>query len=86
MKMNLIITCKNPAVADALGAEITGIPLKMARHISVAQREEIGTINLREAKINDGWEHFKKHFQRRKTFIDRISILPFKSFYSKNGV
>ena len=73
--MNLILVANNPVVADALGAEITGIPLKKAKHILVGEREGIGITNLREVKINDGWEKFKRNFQIRKTLIDRVSWL-----------
>ena len=79
VKMNLIITSNNPVVADALGAEIMGIPLKMVKHILVAEREGIGITNLGEVKINDGWERFKRHFQIRKTLIDKASWLLFNS-------
>ena len=80
VKMNLVLAANNPVVADALGAEIMGIPLKMAKHILVAEREGIGITNLREVKINDGWERFKRHFQiRRRTSIDKVSWLLFNS-------
>jgi uncharacterized protein (DUF362 family) len=80
VKMNLIITSDNPVVSDALGAEIMGIPLKKARHILVAEREGIGTTNLRAVKINDGWEQFKRQFRiRRRTSIDKVSWLLFNS-------
>lgn len=79
VKMNLIITSNNPVVADALGAKIMGIPLKKAKHILVAEREGLGTTNLREVKMNDDWEQFKRQFQIRKTFLDKASWLIFNS-------
>jgi len=79
VKMNLILAANNAVVADALGAEIMGIPLKKAKHILVAEREGIGTTNLKEVKINDGWEQFKRQFQIRKTLLDRASWLLFNS-------
>ena len=79
VKMNLILTANNPVVADALGAEIMGIPLKKAKHIVIAEREGIGIANLREVKINNDWEQFKRQFQIRKTLLDRTSWLLFNS-------
>jgi hypothetical protein len=51
----------------------------MAKHISVAQREGVGTTNLQEVKINDGWEQFKRQFQIRKTVLDKAGWLLFNS-------
>ena len=79
VKMNLILAANNPVVADALGAEIMGIPLKKAKHILVAEEEGLGTTNLQEVKISDGWEQFKRQFQIRKTLIDKASWLLFNS-------
>ena len=79
VKMNLILAANNPVVADALGAGIMGIPLENARHILVAEKEGLGTTNLQEMKINDGWEQFKRHFQIRKTVLDKVSWLLFNS-------
>ena len=79
VKMNLILAANNPVVADALGAEIMGIPLKKAKHISVAEREGLGTTNLQEMKINAGWEQFKRQFQLRKTILYKASWLLFSS-------
>jgi hypothetical protein len=56
-----------------------GIPLENARHILVAEKEGLGTTNLQEVKINDGWGRFKRQFQMRKTLLDRASWLLFNS-------
>ena len=79
VRMNLILAANNPVVADALGAEIMGIPLEKAKHILVAERGGIGTTNLRDVKINDAWEQFKRQFQIRKTLLDRASWLLFNN-------
>jgi len=77
--INLLISSNNPVVADSLGAIIMGIPLTVAKHILVAEKEGLGTTNLREVKINTNWEEFKMQFYINRTFIDRISIIPFNS-------
>ena len=79
VKTNLILAADNPVVADALGADIMGIPLENARHILVAEREGLGITNLGEVKITDGWERFKRQFQIRKTILDKVSWLLFNS-------
>lgn len=79
VKMDLILAANNPVVADALGSKIMGIPLENARHILVAEKEGLGTTNLQEVKINDGWGRFKRQFQMRKTLLDRASWLLFNS-------
>jgi uncharacterized protein (DUF362 family) len=79
VKMNLILAANNPVVADALGAEIMGIPLEKAKHILVAEREGLGTTDLRDVKINGGWKQFKRQFQIRKTLLGRASWLLFNN-------
>lgn len=76
-KMDLIVSANNPVVADALGAEIMGIPLKKAKHILVAEKEGIGTTKLQEVRANEDWITFKTQFHIRETLIDRISWLLF---------
>jgi len=78
-KLNLILAANNPVVADALGAEIMGIPLEKAKHILVAEKAGLGSTNLQEVKINDDWEQFKMHFQIKKTLLDKASWLLFNS-------
>jgi uncharacterized protein (DUF362 family) len=79
VKMDLILAADNPVVADALGAEIMGIPPKKAKHILVAEREGLGTTNLGEVKINDSWEQFKRQFKIKKTLLDKASWLLFNN-------
>ena len=79
VKMNLILAANSPVVADSLGAEIMGISLEKAKHIIIGEREGLGTTNLREVRINDDWEQFKRQFQIRKTLLDKVSWLLFNS-------
>ena len=79
VKMNLIITSNNPVVADTFGASIMGFSPKKIKHIRIAEKEGLGTTNLEEARINKDWRQYKRQFHIKKTLLDRISILPFKS-------
>jgi uncharacterized protein (DUF362 family) len=79
VKMNLIITSDNPVVADTLGASIMGFLPKKIRHIRIAEKEGLDTTNLEEVRINRDWRQYKRQFHIKKTLMDRILILPFKS-------
>jgi len=78
-KTDLLISSNNPVVADSLGAAIMGIPLKVAKHILVAEKEGLGTTNLQKVRTNDDWAKFEMQFHINKTVIDRISVLLFNS-------
>ena len=78
-KTNLIISSNNPVVSDSLGATVMGVPLKKIEHILVAEKEGLGTTNLTAININDDWNKFKMEFYLKKTLLDRLSVLPFKS-------
>ncbi len=79
VKMNLIITSDNPVVADALGASIMGFSPKKIKHIRIAEKEGLGTTNLGEVRINQSWRKYKRQFHVKKTLLEKIVILPFKS-------
>jgi uncharacterized protein (DUF362 family) len=79
IKMDLIITSDNPVVADSLGASIMGCSPNKIGHLKIAEKEGLGTTNLEEVWINKDWRLYKRQFHVKKTFIDRINILPFKS-------
>ena len=78
-KTDLLILSNNPVAVDMIGSMIMGIPLHRARHIMVAEGEGLGPTNLRQIKMNDGWEEFRMQFSVRRTFLDRASLLLFKS-------
>jgi len=78
-KMDLVLASNNPVVADSLGASIMGIPLNSVHHIVISEKEELGTTNLKEVRMNDDWKKFKMQFYINKTLIDRISVLLFNS-------
>ncbi|MGA2308593.1 MAG: DUF362 domain-containing protein [Candidatus Bathyarchaeia archaeon] len=79
VRMNLLLMSNNVVVADALGTAIMDIPLKMARHITIAEKEGIGTTNLANVRINTDWRKYQRHFQIRRTLLDRASSLLFHS-------
>lgn len=79
VKMNLLLISNNVVVADALGATIMDIPLKKAKHITTAEKEGIGTTNLANVKFNTDWRKYQRHFQIRRTLLDRASSLLFHS-------
>ena len=79
IKMDLIITSNNLVVADSLGASIMEFLPNKIGHIKIAEKEGLGTTNLEAVRINKDWRQYKRQFHVKKTFIDRINILPFKS-------
>ncbi|MCK4306898.1 DUF362 domain-containing protein [candidate division WOR-3 bacterium] len=79
IKMDLIITSDNPVVADSLGASIMGFLPNKIGHLRIAEKEGLGTTNLEVVRINRDWRQYKRQFHIKKTFMDRISSLPFKS-------
>lgn len=80
VKLNMIMASNNPVVSDALGASIIGMPLNIANHILVTEREGIGTTNLQDVKFNKDWKQFQRNFKiSGKTIIDRAAWLLFNS-------
>lgn len=79
VKMNLIITSDNPVVADALGGSIMGFSPNKIESIRIAEKEGLGTANLEDVRTNKDWKQYKRQFHIKRTFVDRISVLPFKS-------
>lgn len=79
VKMNLVITSDNLVVADTMGTSIMGFSPKKIKHIRIAEKEGLGTTNLEEVRINKDWRQYKRQFHVKKTCMDWISVLPFKS-------
>jgi len=76
---NLILASNNAVVADALGSEIMAIPLKVASHILIAERENLGTTDLTRVRMNSGIDSYRLKFGIKKTLLDRVSVLLFNS-------
>lgn len=81
-KTDILISSNNTVVADSLGATIMGIDPKHIHHILIAEKEGLGTTNLQQVKINNGWDQFRMQFHiLNKTLIDKISIQTYRSEY-----
>jgi len=78
-KNNLIISANNAVVSDSLGAKVMGISPMKCEHITIAEKEGLGSIDLTKLKINDTWIDFVMQFNVNKTIIDRLSYIPFNS-------
>jgi uncharacterized protein (DUF362 family) len=78
-KLDLLVVADNPVAADSLGAALMGIPLRRAGHILVAERAGLGTTNLKQVVVNEGWEQYKMQFSVKKTPVDMLSRLLFSS-------
>jgi uncharacterized protein (DUF362 family) len=78
-RTDLILSSNNPVVADSLGSQIMGIPLKKANHILIAEKEGLGTTSLEKVNINADLELFKMKFHVNKTLMDNISWFLFNS-------
>ena len=78
-KTNLLISSNNPVVADSLGTAVMGIPLRKVDNILVASNEGLGTIDLSKVRMNDDWRTFGMDFYVKRTFVDNLSQLLFKS-------
>ena len=78
-KLDMILSSNNPVAIDSLGATVMGVPVKTVEHILIAEKEGLGITDLEKIKMNDDWKNFQMHFSLNKTFIDRLSVLPFKN-------
>lgn len=78
-KLDLILSSNNPVTIDSLGTRIMGFNPKNVEHILFAEKEDLGTTDIGNIKINEKWEKFKMQFNLNKTFIDRLSWFLFES-------
>lgn len=76
---NLLIMANNPVVADTLGTSLMGFPIPQIEHIIMAEKEGLGTTNLKNVEFNDDWKKFSMNFNVNKTILDRIAYIPFNS-------
>jgi uncharacterized protein (DUF362 family) len=86
VKMDLIMASDNPVVADTLGSSIMGFSPDKIGSIRIAEREGLGTTSLEEVRINKDWRPYKRQFHVKKTFMDTITVLPFKSDFIARAV
>lgn len=86
VKMDLIMASDNPVVADTLGSSIMGFSPNKIESIRIAEREGLGTTSLEEVRINKDWRPYERQFHVKKTFMDKVSVLPFKSDFIARAV
>lgn len=80
VKMNLIIMSNNIVAADRIGCEIMQIPVEEVEHIDLAEKEGLGTTNLKQIVTNESPTAFtSKKFKTEKSFLDHLTSLTFKS-------
>ncbi len=79
VKRNLVLIADNTVAADALGAGLMGFSPQSIKHISVAEKAGLGSTRLEDVELNQDWQQYKRQSQIEKTFIDRISSIPFHS-------
>ena len=82
LKMDLILASDNVVVADSIGTRLMKLPIKKVKHIGIAEKEGIGTTNLDSVRINADWMQYSKHFQIRKTLLDRAAMLLINSDFA----
>lgn len=78
-RLNLLLASNNPVVADALGCLLMGFDPQNIDHIIYAEREGLGTTNLTKVNLNDDWRQYQQDFAVKKTFVDHLSGLLFRS-------
>lgn len=79
VRMDLLTVANNAVLADTLGALIMGFDIERIRHLMIAQKEGLGSSNLLDSRVNVDWRQYQRHFQIRKTLLDRFSSLLFYS-------
>jgi uncharacterized protein (DUF362 family) len=78
-RSNVILSADNAVVSDSLGANVMGLSPMKSEHIIIAEKEGLGITDLTQVKINQNWRPFTMQFSINKTFIDRLSAIPFNS-------
>lgn len=78
-KVDLILSANNPVVSDAFGAAIMGMDVNKAEHILVAEREGLGTTDLSKVHLPSDWQSHQFQCQLKRTFLDNMSTILFKS-------
>ena len=79
VKANLVLLADNSLLADSMGATVMGFSPRDLKHLAVAEQAGIGSLDLMDAEINRDWRPYQRHFEVRKTMIDRLSSILFYS-------
>jgi len=86
-KMNLLMVSDNPVAADRICCDIMQIPVEEVEHIILAEKEGLGTTNLKKIVTNQNPKTFiSKKFKTKKTFLDYLNLLTFKNQMIANVV
>jgi len=78
-RLNLLLASNNPVVADSLGTRLMGFDPHDIDHIVHAEREGLGTTDLAKVNLNDDWRRYQQDFTVKKTLVDSLSGLLFRS-------
>jgi uncharacterized protein (DUF362 family) len=79
VKTDLVLAANNPVVADTLGSALMGIPLSKVDHITIAEKEGLGTTDLSDVTIYGNWEQHIRKFEVYKTILDNLAWFLFNS-------
>lgn len=79
VETNLILSSNNPVVADALGSAVMEIPVSGVDHITIAEKEGLGTTDLSQVVMNADWRPFSREFRANKTVLDNLAWILFNS-------
>lgn len=79
IKTDLLLIADNTVAADALGARLMGFDPHRIKHVSIAARAGLGSMDLKDTEINADWQKHVTNFTVRKTLVDMVSRLFFCS-------
>lgn len=79
VKTDLMLISDNVLAADGLGARIMGFSPREVKHLTVAEKAGIGSLNLEDVEVNTDWRQYRRQFKVGRTIVDRLSTLIFHS-------
>lgn len=79
VNIGAILVGNNPVATDAVGARLMGFDPAKIDHIVVASRAGVGSYYMDDIEILEDLSPFQQHFCVNPNFVDRMSLLTFKS-------
>jgi uncharacterized protein (DUF362 family) len=79
VRMDLVLLANNTVLADSLGASVMGFNPRRLKHLVLAEKAGLGSLDLADAEISKDWSPYKQQFEVKKTGIDILSSLLFHS-------
>lgn len=79
VETNLLLSANNPVVADALGSAVMEVPVSNVEHITMAEKEGLGTTDLSRVTINSDWKQYSRKFESEKTILDNLAWILFNN-------